>query len=125
MDLAPEPDTKPLYPTPGYIAPLLSTNARLSSAQKSELVSHSLTRSCVFGDFTVLSYLLADAEAREFIDLLMRDDDGLGLISLTIIGFGAETERDVEREECVRLLVTRGADLGPDNCTSKLFISAT
>lgn len=115
MDLSPEPDTRPLYPTPNYIASLLDPSAHLSPAQKSELISHSLTRACVFGDLTVLSYLLSDPLTRQLINLHSRDDDGIGLISLTILGFGAETERDVEREECVRLLVTHGADLNTDN----------
>ncbi|GAW06078.1 Dilute domain-containing protein [Lentinula edodes] len=44
----------------------------------------------------------------------MRDEDGVGLVSLTIQGFGAESERDVEREECVRLLIAQGADLSAD-----------
>ncbi|KNZ78519.1 Dilute domain-containing protein C25B8.08 [Termitomyces sp. J132] len=44
----------------------------------------------------------------------MCDEDGLGLVSLAIHGFGAESERDVEREECVRLLIAQGADLGAD-----------
>ncbi|KIM75400.1 hypothetical protein PILCRDRAFT_827312 [Piloderma croceum F 1598] len=115
MDLSPEPDLHPLYPAPGYIAPLLSSRSGLSPPQKAELVSHCLTRSCVFGDLQVLSYLLGDSHAQPYVDLSVCDEDGLGLISITILGFGSESERDVEREECVRLLIAQGADVGGDN----------
>ena len=115
MDLSPEPDLHPLYPAPGYIAPLLSAHSGLSPSQKAELVSHCLTRSCVFGDLQVLSYLLGDSQAQAYIDLSIRDEDGLGLISTAILSFGAESERDVEREECVRLLIAQGADMSGDN----------
>lgn len=115
MDLSPEPDLHPLYPSPGYIEPLLSPHSGLAPAQKADLVSHCLTRSCVFGELSVLSYLLADTHAQAYVDLGIRDDDGLGLISTTILGFGSESERDVEREECVRLLIAQGADVNGDN----------
>ncbi|KAF8640500.1 hypothetical protein AX17_000162 [Amanita inopinata Kibby_2008] len=114
LDLSPEPDLYPLYPTTAYIESLVSPHSGLAPAQKAELVSHSLTRSCVFGDFTVLQFLLSDPHAQVHVDLGSCDEDGLGLVSLTIHGFGAESERDVEREECVRLLVAQGADMGPD-----------
>lgn len=78
-------------------------------------MNHCMTRSCVFADLTVLLYLLADPHAQAYIDLGVRDEDGLGLISIAILGFGSETERDVEREECVRLLVARGADISGDS----------
>lgn len=115
MDFSPEPDLHPLYPSPGYIAPLLSPHSGLAPVQKTELVTHCLTRSCVFGDLSVLSYLLSDSQAQNYIDLGVRDEDGLGLISTTILGFGSESERDVEREECVRLLIAQGADIQGDN----------
>ena len=111
VDLTVEPDLQPLYPTPSQLAHLLSPNVGLSPSQKAELVSHCLTRSCAFGDFTLLSYLLSDPHAQPFIDLGKQDEDGLGLISIAILGFGSEGERDVEREECVRLLVAEGADV--------------
>lgn len=39
----------------------------------------------------------------------------MGLIIVTILGFGSENERDLEREECVRLLIAEGADVNlPD-----------
>ena len=67
----------------------------------------------------LLSFLLADTHARPFVDLAVRDEDGLGLISFTILGFGSESDRDVEREESVRLLISEGADVSaPDNGAS-------
>ncbi|KZP03002.1 hypothetical protein FIBSPDRAFT_769591, partial [Athelia psychrophila] len=72
-------------------------------------------RSCVFGELSVLQYLLSDAHAQSYIDLGTRDEDGVGLISTTILGFGSESERDIEREECVRLLIAQGADMQGDN----------
>ncbi|KAH8102551.1 DIL domain-containing protein [Cristinia sonorae] len=115
LDLQVEPDLQPLYPTPAQISHLLSPNVGLSPSQKEELVSHCLTRACIFGDFALLSYLLLDPVTQAFVDLGKQDDDGLGLISTTILGFGSDSDRDVEREECVRLLVSEGADVNlPD-----------
>lgn len=122
IDLTVEPDLQPLYPTPSQLSHLLSPNVGLSPAQKTELVNHCLTRSCVFGDLTLLSYLLADPHAQPFLDLGKQDEDGLGLISTTILGFGSESDRDVEREECVRFLIAEGADVTlPDNGAYSLF----
>lgn len=116
IDLTVEPDLQPLYPTPSQLSHLLSPNVGLSPAQKTELVNHCLTRACVFGDFTLLSHLLSDPNTQPFLDLGKQDEDGLGLISTTILGFGSESDRDVEREECVRLLIAEGADVNlPDN----------
>jgi hypothetical protein len=114
LDLTPEPDLHPLYPSTAHIALQLSSHSGLSPDQKSRLVAHCLTRACVFAELSVLQYLLSDPQAQAYVDLGMQDEDGLGLVSLTIHGFGAESERDVEREECVRLLITQGADLKPD-----------
>lgn len=111
LDLSPEPDLHPLYPTPAQLATLLSPHSGLSPAQKTELASHCLNRACVFGDITSLTFLLNDPQAQQFIDLNAQDEDGLGLVSITTLGFGAESDRDVEREECVRLLVSQGADV--------------
>ena len=111
VDIQVEPDLQPLYPTPAQISHLLSPNVGLSPSQKEELVSHCLTRACIFGDLALLSYLLLDPMTQAFIDLGKQEDDGLGLISMTILGFGSDSERDVEREECVRLLVSEGADV--------------
>ncbi|CAL1695236.1 unnamed protein product [Somion occarium] len=115
IDLTVEPDLQPLYPTPSQVSHLLSPNVGLSPAQKEELVSHCLIRGCVFGDITLLSYLLHDPHAQGYVDLGRQDEDGMGLISTTILGFGSESEREVEREECVRLLISEGADVNlPD-----------
>ncbi|KZT75110.1 hypothetical protein DAEQUDRAFT_720328 [Daedalea quercina L-15889] len=111
VDLGVEPDLQPLYPTPAQIAHLLSPYVGLSPQQKGELVSHCLTRACQFGDMLILSHLLTDPNAHPFVDLAKREEDGLGLISTTIVGFGSESERDIEREECVRLLVSEGCDV--------------
>lgn len=109
-----EPDLHPLFPSPATLDPLVST-PNLSRSQKQKLVQHSLSRACTFGDLTLLVYLLSDSDARQYVNLSVQDDDGLGLISVVILGFGAETERDIEREECIRLLVNEGADVNlPD-----------
>ncbi|KAF8213131.1 hypothetical protein K438DRAFT_1956554 [Mycena galopus ATCC 62051] len=114
IDLSPEPDLHPLYPTIIHIADLLSSNSGLAPAQRQQLVTHSMARACVFADLTVIQYLLHDQQAQAFVDLSVRDEDGVGLVSLAIHGFGAESDRDVEREECVRLLIAQGADLAAD-----------
>lgn len=70
-----------------------------------------------------MSYLLSEPYAQPHIDLSKQDEDGLGLISATILGFGSEGDRDVEREECVRLLVVEGADVNlPDNGTPMMLL---
>ncbi|EMD41976.1 hypothetical protein CERSUDRAFT_102361 [Gelatoporia subvermispora B] len=115
VDLTVEPDLQPLYPTPPQISDLLSPAVGLSPTQKAVLVEHCLTRACVFGDLSLLSFLLADSQVQKFIDLGKQDEDGLGLISMTILGFGSESDRDIEREECVRLLISEGCDVNvPD-----------
>ncbi|KAG5653579.1 hypothetical protein H0H81_012086 [Sphagnurus paluster] len=114
LDLSPEPDLHPLYPSLTHIASLLSSNSGLAPPQRAELVAHCLGRACVFGELIVLQYLLSDHQAQIHVDLGIRDEDGLGLVSLAIHGFGAESDRDVEREECVRLLIAQGADLEAD-----------
>ncbi|KAF9044627.1 hypothetical protein BDZ89DRAFT_1059099 [Hymenopellis radicata] len=115
MNIQVEPDLHPLYPSTAYIAVLLSSHSGLTPDQKAKLVSHCLARSCMFAELSVLQYLLSDSHCQNFVDLNTRDEDGQGLISLTIYGFGADSDRDIEREECVRLLVQQGADLSPDN----------
>jgi hypothetical protein len=112
--LSPEPDLHPLYPTIIYISELLSSHSGLAPDQRAELVTHCMARACVFGELTVMQYLLGDQQAQTYIDLGVRDEDGIGLVSLAIHGFGAESDRDVEREECVRLLIAQGADLNAD-----------
>lgn len=110
LDFSLEPDLHPLYPTSSYISQLLSPDSGLAPSQKSELVSHSLSRACVFGDLSLLQYLLSDSQVQPYVDLSTCEEDGLSLISLAILGFGSESERDVEREECIRLLIAQGAD---------------
>ncbi|KAI0652121.1 DIL domain-containing protein [Trametes meyenii] len=111
VDLSVEPDLQPLYPTTAQIGDLLSPTVGLSPSQKTELVSHCVVRACVFADISLLSFLLSDHHAQAFVDLSKQDEDGLGLISIAILGFGSESERDIEREECVRLLVSEGCDV--------------
>ncbi|PPQ92673.1 hypothetical protein CVT25_013980 [Psilocybe cyanescens] len=114
IDLTPEPDLHPLYPTTTQISEQLGSNSGLDPSQKAELVAHCLTRACAFGDITVVQHLLTDPQAQAHVNLGLRDEDGVNLISLTICGFGGDSDRDVEREECVRLLVSQGADLTAD-----------
>lgn len=114
MDMITEPDLHPLYPSTAHVAVLLSSHSGLTPPQKAELVQHCLTRACLFADLSLLQYLLADPTAQSFIDLSQRDDDGAGLVILTIHGFGGDSDRDLDREEVVRLLVSQGADLSPD-----------
>lgn len=111
LDFTPEPELHPLYPSPSQISLFLSPNSGLDPSQKAEVVSHCLSRACLFGDFSLLHYLLTDQKARPYINLDAYDEDGQGLVSQTILGFGAESERDVEREECVRHLIAQGADI--------------
>jgi hypothetical protein len=111
IDITPGPDLHPIYPSPSTLAPLLESSSGLDPTQKVELVSHSLGRACLFGDLPLLSFLFSDPQAQAFVDLGISDEDGLGPISLTIFGFGPESDRDVEREECIRFLVSEGADV--------------
>jgi len=115
VDLSPEPDLYPLYPTVASISRQISSDAGLKPAQKKELIAHCLSRSCAFGDIAVVQYLLSDPNAQQYVDLGTRDEDGVNLISLTIHGFGGDLDKDIEREECVRLLVTQGADIAADD----------
>lgn len=119
-----EPDISPLYPTPAGVSPLLSPNFGLSPSQKAQLVSHCLTRACVFGELTLLSYLLQDPQAQPYIDLGTQDEDGLGFVSMTILGFGSDSDRDIEREECIRMLLSEGAELEiPDKGCSRVIFT--
>jgi hypothetical protein len=119
----PEPDLAPLYPTPATVSPLLSPNFGLESGQKAELVTHCLIRACVFGELSLMTYLLRDPQAQLHVDLCVRDEDDIGLISTTILGFGSDSDRDIEREECVRLLLSEGADVEtPDKGVLLFFL---
>jgi hypothetical protein len=115
FNLDPEPDLHPLYPSTQHIQKLLSSDSGLDSGQKAELVVHCLKRACLFADLSILQFLLSDRAAQVYVDLGIRDEDGVSLISLAIHGFGGDLDRDVEREECVRYLVSQGADLCADN----------
>jgi len=112
IDLTPGPDLHPLYPHTSVVAPLLAPGSGLSPEQRQELVAHCVTRACIFGDIQILTYLLSDPLAQPSLDLNARDEDGLGLLSQTILGFGEapDPDREVEREECVRLLAHEGVD---------------
>ena len=124
VNFEPEPDLHPLYPSPSVVAPLLSNNSGLSPAQRFTLVSHCITRACIFADLSFLQYILHDPQAQSSTDLDYQDDDGLVFASVIILGFGAESDRDVEREECVRLLISEGADMNiPDKGACYLFSS--
>jgi len=114
MDFYPEPDLHPLYPAVSQLSSQFSSHSGLTREQKAKLAAHCLIRSCVFGDFTVLQFLLSDPQTQSHLDLGFRDEDGVGLISLTIQGFGGDADRDIEREECVRLLASQGADMLAD-----------
>lgn len=123
VGLEPEPDLTPLYPTPATVAPLLSPNFGLEPAQKVQLVTHCLVRACVFGELSLLTYLLRDPQAQPHVDLSIRDEEDISLISTTILGFGSDSDRDIEREECVRLLLSEGADIEtPDKGVFSPFI---
>ncbi|KAH6917480.1 DIL domain-containing protein [Coprinopsis sp. MPI-PUGE-AT-0042] len=115
FNLDPEPDLHPLYPSTQHLQKLLSSDSGLDSGQKAELVVHCLKRACLFADLSILQFLLSDRAAQVYVDLGIKDEDGASLISLTIHGFGGDLDRDVEREECVRYLVSQGADLSADN----------
>jgi len=106
----PEPDLHPLYPEPQCVQQLL-VDPGLSPQQKQTLVEHSLLRACTFADLPLLAFLLSDPRPRPYVDLDIRDEDGLSLVSITIVGFGTVTDRHMEREECVRSLIKEGADL--------------
>ncbi|KAJ2920383.1 hypothetical protein MD484_g178, partial [Candolleomyces efflorescens] len=114
MNFDPEPDLHPLYPTVAQISNLIASQSGLDPAQKEELVKHCLKRASLFGDLALAQYLLSDSTAQTYVDLSVKDEDGVGLVSLTIHGFGGDLDRDIEREECVRFLVTQGADLSSD-----------
>jgi len=114
MHFDPEPDLHPIYPTTSQLSNLLSSQSGLDPTQKSELVRHCLKRASLFGDPSLAQFLLRDAQAQTFVDLSLKDDDGVGLVSLAIQGYGGDPDRDIEREECIRFLVSQGADLSAD-----------
>jgi hypothetical protein len=122
IDLTLGPDLHPIYPSPSTLTPLLEPYSTLDQTQRGQLVLHSLGRACLFGDLSLLSFLFSDPQSQAFVDLDICDEDRVGLVSLTIFGFGPESDRDVEREECVRLLVSEGADVNhQDNGESQRY----
>lgn len=124
VSFEPEPDLAPLYPTPTTVSPLLLPNFGLHNGQKAQLVTHCLIRACVFGELSLLTYLLRDPHAQSHVDLCIRDDEDTGLISTTILGFGSDSDRDIEREECVRLLLSEGADVDTPDKGMSLSVSS-
>lgn len=120
MEFDPEPDLHPLYPTTSQLSGLLASDSGLDPSQKAVLVKHCLKRASLFGDVALAQFLVTDSQAQTYVDLSAKDEDGVGLVSLTIHGFGGDPDRDIEREEAIRYLVSQGADLGPDrgqSCT--------
>lgn len=107
----PEPDVKPLYPSAIEVAQSLESGSGLSPEQKHALLSHCTNRACLFADLSFFQHILHDPHAKNLLDLNAQDEDGLVYISVIIHGFGADSDKDVEREECVRLLVSEGADV--------------
>ncbi|KAG9051555.1 hypothetical protein FS837_004065 [Tulasnella sp. UAMH 9824] len=105
-----QPDLNPIYPTPQTLVELLDGPA-LTIEQRRILVAHSLSKAVLFGDIALLTFILRNSLTRNQVDLSVVDDDGLGLVSQAILGFGEESDRDIEREESVRLLISEGADV--------------
>lgn len=115
VNFEPEPDVHPLYPSPAEVSASLSPGSSLSPEQKHVLISHCMTRACFFADLAFFQHILHDPHAKDYLDLNTRDEDGLVYISVIIHGFGSESDRDLEREECVRLLVAEGADVNAND----------
>lgn len=101
-------DLLPAWPSPASLTPQLKDKT-LTPAQRSGLVQHAVARACLFADMPLLSFLLHDPLSKDLVDLKVQDEDGLGVVSQSIIGFGEESDRDVDREECIRLLIAEGA----------------
>lgn len=110
IDFISQPDLYPIYPTPQTLVELLDGPA-LTIDQRRILVAHSLSKAVLFGDIALLTFILRNSLTRNHVDLSVVDEDGLGLVSQAILGFGEESDRDVEREESVRLLISEGADI--------------
>lgn len=115
-----ELDLSPPYPSPTSLEHQLASKV-LSIDQLKSVLNHSLERACLFADITLLSFLLNHVPAKTLIDLRIRDEDGLCIISQCIQGFSENGDADIDREECIRLLVTHGASVSePDYC--KLWV---
>ncbi|KAG8833767.1 hypothetical protein FRC17_010140 [Serendipita sp. 399] len=111
----PQLDLHPLYPTPALLSQYLSISSTLTPDERKTLVNHSLQRACTFGDLALLTFLIHDERCNKWIDLEDKDEDGNTMVSICITGFRGNEEgnmeRELEREECVRLLIKEGADL--------------
>ncbi|KAG8858754.1 hypothetical protein FRB96_004891 [Tulasnella sp. 330] len=107
-ELSPGPDLYPLYPTAQGVDGVLNS---LTIDQRHTLAAHALSRAILFADIALLTYLLRTKRTRVLMDLSIKDEDGLGLVSQAILGFSQDIERDIEREECIRLLISEGADM--------------
>ena len=120
----PQPDLHPLYPTPSILSSQLSVSGTLTPEECATLVNHCLIRACVFGNLSLLTFILHDGRCNKWIDLEQRDEDGVTPIGVCIMGFRphddeVDLEREKEREECVRLLIRQGVELSSsDNCES-------
>lgn len=110
IDFISQPDLYPIYPTPQTLVELLDGPA-LTVEQRRILVAHSLSKAVLFGDIALLTFILRNSLTTNHVDLSVVDDDGLGLVSQAILGFGEESDRDIEREESIRLLISEGADI--------------
>lgn len=123
MDWA-ELDLTPPYPSPASLNQQLTSKV-LSIDQRRSLLNHALGRACLFADFALLTFLLSTPESKNLVDLNTRDEDGLCIISQSILGFGSvESDRTVDREECIRLLISQGAPITePDLRKCVLYVS--
>lgn len=125
-------DLHPIYPTAAVLSQSLDSSSTLTPLERTTLVNHSLSRACSFANLSLLTFLLKDERCNRWVELEGRDEDGATAVTVCIMGFrGAvelenghqghgeesDVEREMEREECVRLLVHEGADLtSTDNC---------
>lgn len=118
----PQPDLHPLYPTPLILSSQLSVSSTLTPGECTTLVNHSLIRACTFGDLALLTFILNDGKCNKWADLELKDEDAVTPIGICIMGFrpndgDADLEREMEREECVRMLIKQGVELSTtDNC---------
>ena len=109
-------DLAPPYPTAASLTAQL-TSSILSVEQLKQLAQHSISRACLFADLSLLNFLLESDVSKKYVDLNFKDEDGLCIISQSIVGFGEQNDSSVDREECIRALMTHGASIDTiDNC---------
>ncbi|KZT61318.1 DIL-domain-containing protein [Calocera cornea HHB12733] len=107
-----EPDLAPLQPKPIDLLPLLSDPEHIAPSQKRALVAHALRHALVFADLPLLIFLLHDPTSKPSLDLTITDEDGRGVLTVAMMGFGTEDpEREMDREEGCRMLLVAGADI--------------